>query len=68
MSAKSRPGSARIVRSPRALGLGRKYLKFQLEPKALRQVEALARQAGCTPFAMCVSLLEEELARRAKAA
>jgi hypothetical protein len=68
MSAKIRPGSANVVRSPRALGPGRKYLKFQLEPKTLREVEALARQAGCTPFAMCVRLLEEELARRAKAA
>ena len=64
MSGKSCPASARGLPSRRAVSADQKYLEFHLEEKTLREVKALARKAGCTPFEMCVSLLQEKLSER----
>jgi len=37
------------------------FLEFELDRKTLKQVEILAREAGCGAFEMCVKLLQELL-------
>jgi hypothetical protein len=48
---------------PRARhGAELEYVEFELDAETLRQVEELAREADCTAFEMCVTLLRERLA------
>ena len=37
------------------------YIEFELDADMLREVEALAREANCTPFEICVQLLKEKM-------
>ena len=37
----------------------KQHLELELELETLAQVEALAKQAKCTPFQMCVQLIKE---------
>ena len=48
-------------RSGQGAGKTKKYIEFQLDPATLKEIEALARKTGCTPFEMSVILLEEGL-------
>ena len=45
----------------------KEYLELDLDDAVLREVETLAREAGATPFEMCVTLLRESLLASASA-
>jgi hypothetical protein len=45
----------------RSNGAEKEYLEFGLDAKTLSEVEALAQKANCTPFEMCVILLQEQI-------
>jgi len=44
-------------------GMDKAYLEFELGPQMLPEVQKLACAAGCSPFQMCVTLLEEGVNR-----
>ena len=56
---KRRP--ARLDRASQGERETKKYIEFQLDRATLREVEALARETGCTPFEMSVILMKEGL-------
>jgi hypothetical protein len=55
------PGVIAVSLGRRKAVRGKAYVEFELEPGTLLEVEALARQTGCTPFDMCIKLVEEKL-------
>jgi hypothetical protein len=57
-----RPGPARLSQGTDKT---RNYLKFQVDPATLHQIEMLARKTGCTPFQMSVILLQEGISKSA---
>ncbi len=59
MSGKACPKYTRSGGEPR-------YLEFELGRETLLEVKTLARKTGCTPFQMCVSLLQEGLSSKSK--
>jgi len=42
----------------------RAYREFELDPRMLAEVEALARRFHCTPFEVCVRLVKSQLRPR----
>ena len=40
------------------------YVEFELELGMLSDIRALAREARCMPFELCVKLVQEQLATR----
>jgi hypothetical protein len=58
------PAGARRQKTDAVAGNGQCYLEFELDRAQLETIQRLARRAGCTPFEMCVKLIERRLSRR----
>ncbi len=65
MIAKKQQIPARFDRADLWAGKG-EYIEFQLDAGTLRQVKAMARAERCSPFEMCVSLLQDEICAKKK--
>lgn len=64
MKSNTKRPAAKTARSAEGADGAKAYLEFALAPATMAQVTALARQSHCTPFALCVGLLEESLGQR----